>query len=59
VPRVTISPRRDLGKLLLEVDDAASPFKKALFWLLRSYLVFLVVIGVLAVVAGIVFVMTL
>jgi hypothetical protein len=57
--RVTISPRRDLGKPLVEVDDAASPLTKAVIWLFRSYLVFVVAIGLLAVVAGIVFLITL
>ena len=59
MPRVTITPGRDLSKPLVEVDETASFVRRLLLWLFHGYLVFVVVTGVLCVIAGIVFLLTL
>jgi len=38
--RVTASARGDLDKPIVSVDRTAPPWRRALAWLLRSYLVF-------------------
>jgi hypothetical protein len=59
MPRVTVTPGRDLGKPLVKVSETASVVQKSGLWMFRGYLVFVVIIGVLCVIAGVVFLLTL
>jgi hypothetical protein len=59
VPRVGISPHRDLHKPLIEADEAVSTPTKVGLVLLRGYLVVAAAIAIAMVIVGLVFLLKL
>ena len=57
--RVRVTPGRDLSKPLVEINETASLAQRLGLWVFRGYLALVIIIGILCVIAGVVFLLTL